>query len=93
MAATSAIWPVADCANENATSQVSSVTESASASSGTDRTRMPLRCRNGNTTELKSPSTQSTSAPSGTAAATTLTSTEVCDPVATRSTGTPTSAA
>ena len=69
--------PFADCTSENDTAQVWSVSDSASASSGTLRTFSP-RTANGNTMEVKSPSTQTISAPSGAAAATTDVMVEVC---------------
>ena len=93
MAETSATLPVADCTSENETSQVSSLIESASASSGTLRVRMFCRIWKGKTIDEKSPSTQRISAPSGAAAATRLAITELCDPMATRSSVTPTSLA
>src|SRR5690606_10856966 len=90
IASISAISPVADWANENATSQVCSVMADASAASGTERAVMSGRCRNGKTTELKSPSTHRMSTPAGAAEAKRLTITEVWEPMATRSSGTPT---
>ena len=67
--------------------------ESASASSGTTRTRMSGRCSKGNMIDEKSPCASSTSAPAGTAAATIEVSAEVWEPIATRESGTPTSEA
>src|SRR5690606_22370985 len=63
MAAASEPIQLRDCTIENATSQVRSVIESASAVSGTVRTVMSGRWRNGNMSEEKSPSMHSTSAP------------------------------
>ena len=74
---------------------VRSVTEDARSCSGTWRTVTPRSAwaRNGKTIEEKSSLTHTTSASSGSEAATSPAKTDVWDPTATHSAGTPTSPA